>query len=73
MPKKEVKKPDCRTIGVFITPEDDYLLEGYSLNYIREHNRVDITSHKYGVTFGINAFELLKLIEKNKEILFEGF
>lgn len=73
MPKIEVKKPDCRTIGVFITPEDDYLLEGYSLNYIKEHNRVDITSHKYGVTFGINAFELLKLIEKNKEILFEGF
>ena len=73
MPKKEFKKPDCRIIGVFITPEDDYLLEGYSLNYIREHNRVDITSHKYGVTFGINAFELLKLIEKNKEVLFEGF
>ena len=73
MAKKEIKKPDCRTIGIFITPEDDYLLEGYSLNYIREHNRVDITSHKYGVTFGINAFELLKLIEKNKEILFEGF
>ena len=73
MPKKEFKKPDCRTIGVFITPEDDYLLEGYSLNYVKEHNRVEITSHKYKVTFGINAFELLKLIEKNKEVLFEGF
>lgn len=67
------KKPDVQTIGLFITPEDDYLLEGYSLNYVKEYNRVDITSHKYKVTFGINAFELLKLIEKNKEVLFEGF
>ena len=79
MAKKEIKKPeqlnepDSRVIGCFITPEDDYLLEGYALNYVREYNRVDITSYKYKVTFGINAFDLLSLIEKNKEILFEGF
>ena len=72
MPDKK-KKPDAQTIGLFITPEDDYLLEGYSLNYVKEHNRVEITSHKYKVTFGINAFELLKLIDKNKGVLFEGF
>lgn len=70
---KRIIKSIKTFFGLSVDSDNNLLLDKYTFKFIQENNRIEIYSHMTGFTFGVNADELIKFINENKQVIFNDF